>query len=124
MPWVAKTMASFCFHYVYEDLRRACELYESASSAGLLQYIYVDPPSIHDPDGTVPTGYALVVEPEGPLTEMLSYSDLGAAFVELAERRDEFAGVAVGVTATGKVNVTMGKLFPFIVAGFKSRVWG
>ncbi|GAB7343439.1 hypothetical protein MBLNU457_1466t1 [Dothideomycetes sp. NU457] len=124
MPWIAKTMAQFCFHYVYEDLRRACELYESASSAELLRYIYVDPPSIHDPDGTDPTGYALVVEPEGPLTDVLSYADLGAAFVELAERRAEFVDMAVGVSATGKVNVTMDKLFPFIVTGFKSRIWG
>jgi len=120
MPWMAKTMAEYCFHYVYEDLREACKLYESAP--GLLEYIYVDPPSIHDPDGTTPTGFELTLD--GPQSEALSYADLGAAFVELAERKGEFVGKAVGVSATGKVNLTVGKLLPFMATGLKSRLWG
>jgi len=119
-PWMAKTMAAYCFHYVYEDLRVACKLFESESD--LLGYIYVDPPAIHDPDGVTPTGYKFVIDE--PQSNALSYADLGAAFVELAERRGDFVGKAVGVSATGKVNLAVGKLLPFIATGLKSRLWG
>ncbi|KAK3680324.1 hypothetical protein LTR37_021336 [Vermiconidia calcicola] len=101
MPWIARKMAGFCFYYIYADLDRACKLFESSSanSPGLLNYIYIDPPSIHDANGTTPTGYKLILDEkqEGAL----SYTDLGIAFCEVAERRDEFAGKGVGVTATG-----------------------
>ncbi|KAK3614876.1 hypothetical protein LTR56_026952 [Elasticomyces elasticus] len=64
MPWLARNMASFCFHHVYEDLHRASTLFTSAAAEplGLLHYIFVDPPAIHDPDGTTPTGYALITD--------------------------------------------------------------
>ena len=120
-------MASFCFYYVYEDLDRACKLFASQSSSvadspGLLSYIFIDPPSIHDPDGTTPTGYKLILnEKQEPV---LSYADLGAAFCEVAERREEFAGKAVGVTATGTVNQTWGKLNGYMATGVKGRIWG
>jgi len=124
LPWVAQQVATFCFYYVYEDLDRACQLFAStaAESSRLLDYVFVDPPSIHDPDGTTPTGYKLILdEKQEP---MLSYADLGAAFCEVAERRDEFAGKAVGVTATGKVNETWPVLMGYMASGAKSRVWG
>jgi len=54
----------------------------------------------------------------------LSYADLGAAFCEVAERRDEFVGKAVGVTATGPVNHTVGTLVGYMAVGVKGRIWG
>lgn len=126
MPWVAQNMAEFCFHYCYEDIRRASTLFIDAAAdpPGLLHYIFVDPPAIHDPDGTTPTGFELIVDGKGKQKDALSYSDLGAAFCELAERREEFRDKEVGPTATGKVNMTVDKLFPFLIAGAKSRVFG
>jgi hypothetical protein len=55
---------------------------------------------------------------------VLSYADLGAAFCEVAERRDEFAGKAVAVTATGTVNQTWRTLVGFMATGAKGRIWG
>lgn len=87
-----------------------------------MDYIFIDPPSIHDADGTTPTGYKLVLnEKQDPA---LSYAHLGAAFCEVAERRVEFGGKAVGVTATGTVNQTMGTLFGYMATGVKGRIWG
>ena len=124
-PWLAHNMATFCFRYVYEDLDRACKLFSSAATKGLLHSaIVIDPPSIHDPDGTTPTGYRLLVDDDAKQEPALSYADLGAAFCEVAVRREEFAGKAVGVSATGHVNETWGNLFGYIVRGMKSRVWG
>ncbi|KAK5744379.1 hypothetical protein LTR17_002089 [Elasticomyces elasticus] len=126
MPWVARNMAAFCFHYVYEDLRRASILLTSAAAEppGLLHYIFVDPPAIHDPDGTTPTGFALITDGTQKQESALGYSDLGAAFCELAERRDEFRDREVGPTATGEVNLTVGILFGYLIAGLKSRILG
>ncbi|MCJ1400492.1 hypothetical protein MMC11_003698 [Xylographa trunciseda] len=124
LPWVAQQIAPFCFHYIYTDLDRACNLLASsvADSPGLLKYIFVDPPSIHDADGTTPTGYKIIVD--GKQEPSLSYADLGAAFCEVAERKDEFAGMAVGVTATGPVKETWGTLVGYMAEGAKSRIWG
>ncbi len=124
MPIIARKVAGFCFHYVYADLDRACKLYASsaAASPGLLNYIFIDPPSIHDADGTKPTGYKLILDEKQD--RMLSYADLGAAFCEVAERRNEFAGKGVGVTATGPVNMTWGTLQGYMATGVKSRIWG
>lgn len=55
---------------------------------------------------------------------VLTYADLGAAFCEVAGRRDELKGRAVGVGATGKVNETWNVLFWYILAGAKGRIWG
>lgn len=124
MPWIARSMAGFCFRYIYEDVDRACRLFASsaADSQGLLHYIFIDPPSIHDADGTTPTGYKLILDEkqEGAL----SYADLGAAFCEVAERRGEFGGKGIGVTATGTVNMTWGTLQGYMATGVKSRIWG
>lgn len=127
LPWIARTAASFCFYYIYADLERACTLFESTStsanqdSPALLSYIFVDPPSIHDPDGTVPTGYEFILDAKQE--PALSYADLGAAFCELAVQRKEFLGKGVGVSATGHVNQVWGPLVGYMFAGAKSRVW-
>ena len=124
LPWIAHNMAWFCFYYIYKDLERAGELLaqSAATSPKLLDYIFVDPPSIHDADETTPTGYELVLD--GPMKEVLSYADLGVAFCEVAERRDEFAERCVGVTATGKVTETWRTLMGYMASGVKGRIWG
>jgi oxidoreductase AflX len=124
LPWLAQKVAPFCFYYIYEDLDRACKLLASsiADSPGLLDYIFIDPPSIHDAHGTTPTGYKLILDEKQD--SALSYADLGAAFCEVAKRRDEFVGKAVGVTATGTVNQTWGILVGYMATGAKGRIWG
>lgn len=124
LPWLARQLVSFCFYYIYEDLDRACKRLASSAedSPGLLDYIFIDPPAIHDADGTTPTGYKLILDEKQD--GALSYADLGAAFCEVAERRDEFVGKAVGVTATGTVNLTVGTLVGYMVTGAKGRIWG
>jgi hypothetical protein len=124
MPWIARKMAGFCFYYIYEDLDRACKLFVSsaADSPGLLDYIFIDPPSIHDANGTMRTGYKLILDKKQD--GALSYADLGAAFCEVVERRDEFVGKGVGVTATGTVNMTWGTLQGYMATGAKSRILG
>lgn len=124
LAWIGQVVASFCFYYVYDDLTRACDLFISSEekSPGLLDYIFVDPPAIHDADGTTPTGFDLILD--GPQNPVLSYADLGVAFCEIAGRKDEFHGKGVGVSATGKVNETWGVLVGYMLQGLKSRVWG
>ncbi len=132
-PWLAshtprlvhKTVA-FCLHHTYADLGAACALYPPAASAGLLSYIFIDPPTIHDPLGTVPTGYQLLPPSEGKERQAtaLSYADLGAAMCEVAERAAEFAGQAVGVSATGVVKTGWRVLGGHLVGGFVGRVKG
>lgn len=127
LPWLARTVVGFCLYHVYDDLDRACKHYESVSSSSadsskLLDYIYIDPPGLMDAEGTTPTGYRLVLD--GKLDSALSYSDLGVAFCEVAERRGEFVGKAVGVTATGEVKQTPGALVGYLAAGAKGRILG
>lgn len=127
MPWVARNMAWFIFHHIYKDLDNACKLYKSttADNPGLLDYIFIDPPSIHDADGTTATGYKLFLDVAKEKQEpAISYSDLGAAFCEIAERRAEFAGKGVFVSATGAVNMTWGPLMGYMGKGVKSRILG
>ena len=71
-------MIMFCCHYIYEDLNRACGLYEVAADDGLLQYIYIDPPTIHDSLGTLQTGHRIIVD--GKQDVAISYADLGRRF--------------------------------------------
>ena len=122
--WIARNMAWFAFRYIYEDLERAGNYLATAAAASpkLLDYIFVDPPSIHDADGTTPTGYKLVLEP--PQEQVLSYADLGRAFCEVAERRGEFLGRGVGVSATGHVEQTWGTLVGYMAAGVRGRIFG
>lgn len=123
------TMAHFCFHYVYADLERACALYESKAKEmpGLFQYIVVDPPALHDSDGTTPTGHKLLTQEmlkAEPYSSILSYADLGAAFCELAVRKDEFLGQSLVVSATGAVKQTWGTLVGYMFEGIRGRILG
>ncbi|KAI7541168.1 hypothetical protein KC331_g8738 [Hortaea werneckii] len=119
-----KQVGHFVLHYVYTDLQLACDLLSSTvkEAPGLLDYIIVDPPALHNADGTTRTGHKLVVD-EMPPTSLM-YADLGAAFCEIAERKDEFVGKAVGVAATGEVTQTWGVLLGYLGQGLKSRIIG
>ncbi|TKA34363.1 hypothetical protein B0A50_00345 [Salinomyces thailandicus] len=120
----AKHLVHFCLHYVYADLQAACDDLESTARdhPGLLDFVLVDPPAIHDPQGTTRTGHRLELERNPSST--LMYADLGAGFVEVAERRREFRGLGVGVSATGVVNETWGILAGYLGMGLKSRIIG
>ena len=121
-PRVVRRMVSFCLHYNYADIKRACALYESAAMESLLDYIFVDPPTIHDAEGTQRTGYKLI-STETQETA-LSYADLGAAICEIATRGPELRNQPVGVTATGNVKATWGILAGYLVGGAKYRIAG
>lgn len=127
LPWIARRMAWFFFYHIYHDLQRGCDLLvsSSAADAGLLDYVFVDPPSIHDAEGARPTGHKLFVDAAGEVqAPAISYADLGEAFVEVAARRGEFRGKGVFVSATGEVRMTWGPLVGFMWTGLWSRFWG
>lgn len=127
LPWIAKNMAWLFFHHIYCDLQRGCDLLITTGTAdsGLLDYVFVDPPSIHDAEGVQPTGHKLFVDLAGEeQAPAISYADLGEAFVEVAVRRGEFRGEGVFVGATGEVRMTWGPLMGFMGRGLWSRVWG
>ncbi|KAL4917423.1 S-adenosyl-L-methionine-dependent methyltransferase [Aspergillus aurantiobrunneus] len=115
VPRWAHRLVCFCLFAGYSDLRRACSSYEEASRANLLQYVLVDPPTLHDAQGTQPTGHRLIVDESQSVC--LSYADLGVALCEIADRASEFHGRAVGVTATGPVKQTWGVLVGFLLQG-------
>lgn len=127
--WLAKLIISltveFANYYVYKDVNDAYELYVQAHKADPknLEYISVDPPAIMDGEGTTPTGYELTVD-HLPANHVVSYADLGAAFVEIAERRREFAFKGVGVGATGHVNMTFSKNLQEMGTSVWARVFG
>lgn len=124
-PKVVHKVVMFCLHYSYADVRRACTVYEAAAAVGLMKYIWVDPPTLHDAQGEKCTGHALIpCGSQDKQATALSYADLGAAISEIAERQDEFMGQAVGVTATGKVNESWGILLGFLISGAWGRVTG
>nr|POE51846.1 averufin oxidase a [Quercus suber] len=125
-PRLPHAIILFCEHYVYADLQRAQDLYtsvfEQATSPKLLVPIMVDPPAIHNPDITEPTGHELMLE--GEQSASLNYADLGVAFVEIAHRRDEFAGLEVAVSATGKVAENWPPLVMNLLTGARGRIFG
>jgi putative NADH-flavin reductase len=121
-PWLVRQIVSFCLHYNYADMKRACTLYETAAKENVLDYIFVDPPTIHDADGTERTGYNLITTETQETA--LSYADLGAAMCEIAVRGKEFRNQPVGVTATGRVKKTWGVLAGYLVGGAKNRIVG
>jgi hypothetical protein len=110
----------FVLGYLFDDLRAACKKYEDATKDNLLSYIFVDPPGLHDPDGTERTGFQLLQE--GDISSSLSYADLGAALVEAGKRGDEFRNQAVAVSATGKVRVQYLTLVKYLLTGLRSRL--
>jgi len=114
-------------HYVYHDLDLACRYYQFVAEnvdRRLLNYIYVDSPSIHD-FGSKPTGFESIsdVAANTP-SQSISYADLGAAFVEIAARQETFRGQAVIVSATGKVEEHWLPLVGNMLMGLKSRIIG
>ncbi|BCS19621.1 uncharacterized protein APUU_20053A [Aspergillus puulaauensis] len=115
VPRLVHRLVSFCLFAGYSDLRRACEVWHDASLAGLLQYVLVDPPTLHDADGRRATGHELIIAESQ--TICLSYADLGVALCEIADRALEFQGKAVGVTATGPVRHTWGVLLGYLAQG-------
>lgn len=122
--WVSVNIGRWALHDSYSDLQKAHDLFADAATEtpGLLQNITVDPPTIHDPDGKERTGYKLSVDE--PPTASLNYADLGAAFCEIAKRKDEFVGQAVGVSATGKVNENWLEVLGYALTAMKRRVVG
>lgn len=132
LPWIATTMSWFFFRYIYLDLGRACDRLVAASSGDeggkskLLDPIFIDPPAIHDAEGTMPTGFELFTGTSEGLKQepAISYADLSAAFVGVASRREEFLGEEVIVSATGKVNLTWPPLMGYMASGLRSRIWG
>ncbi|TKA66029.1 hypothetical protein B0A49_08117 [Cryomyces minteri] len=119
--FIARSILRYCLSYVYADLDRGCELLEKTATEdpALLDYVFVDPPGLHDSNGTTRTGHELLVT---ELPKMnLSYADLGAGFCEVAERRNEFKGMGVAVSATGPVNLSSSILLGYVVTGLKAR---
>ncbi|KAL4865126.1 hypothetical protein BDV12DRAFT_175079 [Aspergillus spectabilis] len=115
VPRFVHQLVSFCLFAGYEDLRRACSLYEAASRDNLLQYVLVDPPTLHGANGTQPTGHQLITTEKQAIC--LSYADLGVAMCQIANRAPEFHCREVGVTATGPVKQTWGVLAGYLLQG-------
>ena len=87
-------------HYLYEDLHRAQQLYCELEhrDPGLLKVIFIQPPAILPAEKA--TGYRLSTTEGGGA---VSFADLGYAMVEVAERKEDFAGKGVTVVSTGFV---------------------
>ncbi|KAK6430054.1 hypothetical protein LTR95_013799 [Oleoguttula sp. CCFEE 5521] len=127
IPAPVHTFLMFALHYVYHDLDLACQYLKSVAEENgkpLLHFIYVDPGSLHD-SGPTPTGYKFISDVMAtPPQPSIGYADLGAAFVELADRREEFRGQAVIVGATGKVEEHWLPLVSNMLWGLKARIVG
>ncbi|KAK5111336.1 hypothetical protein LTR62_005176 [Meristemomyces frigidus] len=122
---VIERFVQYCLYYVYDDLAKGCTLLEQRGKADLhlFDFIFVDPPGLHDAEGSTRTGHMLSTT-EKVEGDNLMYADLGAAFCEIAERKGEFLGQAVLVSATGKVELRMMNLLGFVGTGLKARLWG
>lgn len=124
VPWLVVRLLWFCLYHQYADLEKGTQFLQrkAEETPDLLNYIIVDPPAIHDPNGTTRIGHTLVLsEKQAP---NLSYTDLGAGFCELAERRVQFKGKEVGVSATGHVKLTWRVQLGFLWASLKARFSG
>lgn len=123
---VGHFIVNFCLDPVYADIEKACNLY--ASKPDLMDHIFVDPPALHDPIGAERTGHELCantdIDSSTNLSTSLNYSDLGAGFVEIAQRRDEYLEKAVIVSATGPVRENWPVLIGYMGQGLKARFWG
>lgn len=119
-------IVSFTLHYLYDDLDKAAKLYTAAAAenSGFFDYIFVDPPALHDTVGAECTGHELLVDGSKRQSASLNYSDLGAAYVELAERRGEYNGKSVAISATGAVREQWSVLLWYNLQGLKARLWG
>ncbi|KAE8324404.1 Averufin oxidase A [Aspergillus sergii] len=120
VPVFIHRIVSFCLFANYADIKQACQYYSEAQKQGTLEYILVDPPTLHGANRIQTTGYRLI-STESQATA-LSYADLGAAMCEIAHRQSEFHGRAVGVTATGRVHQTWGVLLRYLLEGGLSHL--
>lgn len=125
MPALLYRWLWFVLYHVYSDLEKASKIYAD-SAADLLEYIFVDAPALFDAEGVERTGHRLLAEGDSDAAASagINYADLGAAFVEIAQRKEEFAGKGVGVSATGAVREQWGVLLGYQMAGLKTRIWG
>jgi nucleoside-diphosphate-sugar epimerase len=120
IPGFAKRFMVFAVWAIYEDLLKAGALYARAEKDGLLTCITADPPGLMDPKGTDATGYKFLQR--GKSTASMNYADFGRAMVELGQRREEFGGKIVGVSATGPVRIVFFANLWIILLGLKSRL--
>lgn len=120
IPGFVKRFMVFAVWAIYEDLLKAGALYARAEKDGLLSCITADPPGLMDPKGTEATGYKLMER--GKATASMNYADFGIAMVELGQRREEFGGKIVGVSATGAVRIVIFANLWIIFLGLKSRL--
>jgi hypothetical protein len=124
MPGLVKKWLWFVLYHIYSDLEKASKIYEDAAS-GLLDYVFVDPPALFDAEGPERTGHRLILEGDtGEASAGVNYADLGAAFMEILDRKDECVGKSVGVSATGAVREEWSTLLWYQLEGLKGRVWG
>jgi putative NADH-flavin reductase len=122
VPAFAESIAAFALGTLMKDLKKGCDMYVAAAAEqpSLLLYVFMDPPGLHDPGRKDGTGYEFVKK--GKMNPSLNYADLGAAMVDVAERKTEFEGQAVGVSATGEVRESFVVLFGYLVRGLRSRL--
>jgi hypothetical protein len=124
MPALVHRWLWFVLYHVYSDLEKASRVYED-SAEGLLEYIFVDAPALFDAEGVDRTGHRLITPGDtGVASAGVNYADLGAAFMEIAQRKNELRGMGVGVSATGSVREQWGVLFGYQMVGLKGRLWG
>ena len=124
MPRLVSRWLWFVLYHIYSDLEKASKVYESAAP-GLLEYVFVDAPALFDANGSGRTGHRLILDGDtGEASAGVNYADLGAAFMEIVDRKDECAGKSVGVSATGTVREEWGTLLWYQLEGLKGRVWG
>lgn len=124
MPRLVKRWLWFVLYHIYSDLEKASKIYENATP-GLLEYVFVDAPALFDADGPERTGHRLILDGDtGEASAGVNYADLGAAFMEIVDRKDECAGKSVGVSATGTVREEWSTLLWYQLEGLKGRVWG
>lgn len=124
MPSLVRRWLWFVLYHIYSDLEKASKIYEDAP-LGLLEYVFVDPPALFDAEGPERTGHRLILDGDsGEASAGVNYADLGAAFIEIVDRKDECVGKSVGVSATGAVREEWSTLLWYQLEGLKGRVWG
>ncbi|QIW97637.1 hypothetical protein AMS68_003155 [Peltaster fructicola] len=119
----SKTIVHWTLYYCYDDIAKAVELFRSGSvNETLLELICVDPPALHA--GTKRTGHKLQLT--GTPFRSLNYPDLGAAFVEIAKRAEEFSGkgVMVGAAVPDQVEEHWDVLITYLLRGVRANLFG
>ncbi|KAK9778523.1 putative NAD(P)-binding domain-containing protein [Seiridium cardinale] len=111
MPALMLRIIKTAFYYPYFDLRQATRMFQE--SPDLVSLLLVQPPAIVE---DAPSGYQISTETSNPV---VSYADLGAAFLELATERSYDTLDAVGVSSLqeGALRKWGSELFSRIVIG-------